>query len=83
MFCPVFRMHGERSPWYEREQEFINNVRQLTSGQPNEVWSFGEEVYEVLRPYLFIREKLRPYLRVHDVTAVDCTDLGGGQDVDR
>ena len=62
-FCPVFRMHGERSPWYEREQEFINNVRQLTSGQPNEVWSFGEEVYEVLRPYLFIREKLRPYLR--------------------
>ena len=62
-FCPVFRMHGERSPWYEREQEFINNVRQLTSGQSNEVWSFGEEVYEVLRPYLFIREKLRPYLR--------------------
>lgn len=62
-FCPVFRMHGERSPWYEREQEFIDNVRQLTSGQPNEVWSFGEEVYEVLRPYLFIRERLRPYLR--------------------
>lgn len=63
-FCPVFRMHGERSPWYEREQEFINNVRQLTSGQPNEVWSFGEEVYEILKPYLFIRERLRPYLRM-------------------
>ena len=62
-FCPVFRMHGERSPWYEREQEFINGVRQLTSGQDNEVWSFGEENYEILKSYLMIREQLRPYIR--------------------
>jgi len=62
-FCPVFRMHGERSPWYEREQEFIDNVRQLTSGQDNEVWSFGEDNYEILKEYLFIRERLRPYIR--------------------
>lgn len=62
-FCPVFRMHGERSPWYEREQEFINGVRQLTSGQDNEVWSFGEENYEILSKYLFVRERLRPYIR--------------------
>lgn len=62
-FCPVFRMHGERSPWYEREQEFRNGVRQLTSGQDNEVWSFGEDNYEILKKYLFIRENLRPYIR--------------------
>lgn len=62
-FCPVFRMHGERSPWYEREQEFRNGVRQLTSGQDNEVWSFGEDNYEILKKYLFIRERLRPYIR--------------------
>ncbi|MBQ9928763.1 MAG: glycoside hydrolase family 31 protein [Lachnospiraceae bacterium] len=62
-FCPVFRMHGERSPWYEREQEFIDGVRQLTSGQDNEVWSFGEDNYEILKKYLFIRENLRPYIR--------------------
>lgn len=62
-FCPVFRMHGERSPWYEREEEFINGVRQLTSGQDNEVWSFGEDNYEILKKYLFIRERLRPYVR--------------------
>ncbi len=62
-FSPVFRMHGERSPWHEREQEFINNVRQLTSGQDNEVWSFGEENYHILKKYLFIRERLRPYIR--------------------
>ncbi|MGN1205014.1 MAG: TIM-barrel domain-containing protein [Lachnospiraceae bacterium] len=62
-FCPVFRMHGERSPWYEREQEYIDNVRQLTSGQDNEVWSFGEDNYRILRKYLFVRENMRPYIR--------------------
>ena len=62
-FCPVFRMHGERSPWYEREQEFIDNVRQLTSGQDNEVWSFGEDNYEILKKYLLVRENMRPYIR--------------------
>lgn len=54
-FCPVFRMHGERSPWHEREEEFINGVRQLTSGQDNEVWSFGEDNFEILKKYLFLR----------------------------
>ncbi len=62
-FSPVFRMHGERSPWYERKQEYRNGVRQLTSGQDNEVWSFGEENTPILCKYLFIRERLRPYLR--------------------
>lgn len=38
-------------------------MRQLTSGQDNEVWSFGEDNYEILTKYLFIRERLRPYIR--------------------
>lgn len=62
-FCPVFRMHGERSPWYEREQEYINGVRQLTSGRDNEVWSFGEDNYQIMKKYLMLRERLRPYIR--------------------
>ena len=33
-----------------------------TSGSPNELWSFGEEVYEILKYYLEIREKIRPYV---------------------
>lgn len=72
-FNPVFRMHGERSPWYEREQEYINGVRQLTSGQDNEVWSFGEDNYEILKKYLFIRERLRPYIRR---TMDECSESG-------
>ena len=62
-FNPVFRMHGERSPWHEREQEFRNGVRQMSSGQDNEVWAFGEENTPILCKYLFIRERIRPYVR--------------------
>jgi alpha-D-xyloside xylohydrolase len=29
---------------------------------PNEVWSFGEEAYEILKRYLLIRERMKPYL---------------------
>ena len=27
------------------------------------MWSFGEDNYEILKKYLFIRERLRPYIR--------------------
>ena len=63
-FLPVFRLHGERSPWYTREVVIRENGRQeLSSGQPNELWSFGERNYEIMKRYLFIRENLRPYIR--------------------
>jgi alpha-D-xyloside xylohydrolase len=62
-FCPVFRMHGERSPWYEKEQQYIDGIRQITSGQDNEVWSFGPENERILTKFLFIRERIRPYVR--------------------
>jgi len=31
-------------------------------GGPNEVWSFGEQAYEIMTRYLFIREQIKPYL---------------------
>ncbi len=62
-FSPVFRLHGERSPYYEREQEFRDNIRQFSSAQDNEVWTWGEDMYNILKQYLFIREALRPYIR--------------------
>jgi alpha-D-xyloside xylohydrolase len=49
-FCPLFRLHGCRQPETE------------ATGAANEVWSFGEEAYEILRELLFLRERLRPYL---------------------
>lgn len=62
-FCPVFRLHGERSPYYEREEEFRDNIRQFSSAQDNEVWTWGEEIFQILKQFLFIRERLRPYIR--------------------
>lgn len=34
-----------------------------TSGSPNEVWSYGNEVYEICKKYMLLREKLRPYIK--------------------
>ncbi len=49
-FCPLFRLHGVRTDG--------SGAREA----PNEVWSFGEEAYAILRDLLFLRERLRPYI---------------------
>ena len=55
-FCPLFRLHGHRTlkPETGRTCWF--------SGGPNEVWSFGDEAYEIIKGLLFLRERLRPYI---------------------
>jgi alpha-D-xyloside xylohydrolase len=32
------------------------------TGSDNEIWSFGDEQYEIIRRLLFLRERLRPYV---------------------
>ena len=32
------------------------------SGGPNEVWSYGDQAYEVFVKYMYVRERLRPYI---------------------
>ncbi len=34
----------------------------MPSGAENEVWTYGEEVYEICKKYMFLREKMRPYI---------------------
>jgi alpha-D-xyloside xylohydrolase len=53
VFCPVFRLHGFREP-------ALRNT--VSSGGPNEVWSFGEKAYEIICELLHLRERLKPYL---------------------
>jgi len=56
VFCPLFRLHGVRLP--------LNGLYGAqSSGADNEVWSFGDTAYEIIRKLLFLREKLKPYLR--------------------
>lgn len=60
-FCPVMRIHGCRQP----AQQIINKageVREWT-GADNEIWSYGEENYEIMKKFILIREKMRGYTR--------------------
>jgi alpha-D-xyloside xylohydrolase len=54
VFCPLFRLHGDREP--RTPTSFAQ------TGGPNEVWSFGEEAYGIISGVLRLRERLRPYL---------------------
>jgi alpha-D-xyloside xylohydrolase len=60
-FSPVMRLHGDRTPYEDVVGE--DGLPRLRSGGPNELWSFGEEVYEILARYTHLREWLRPYTR--------------------
>ncbi|KAI5919528.1 glycoside hydrolase family 31 protein [Camillea tinctor] len=60
-FCPVFRLHGDREP--KQPRLGTTGGSHCLSGAPNEVWSYGEAVYGICKTYLFLREKLRPYVR--------------------
>jgi alpha-D-xyloside xylohydrolase len=61
VFCPLTRLHGVRDvPANRRDDE---------NGGPNEVWSFGDAVYGLLKEQLFMRERLRPYVMAQMLVA--------------
>jgi alpha-D-xyloside xylohydrolase len=60
-FCPVMRMHGDRQP--QEPVRAADGSSRNPSGAPNELWSFGEDVYEILVRYVELREAMRPYTR--------------------
>lgn len=54
VFCPLFRLHGDREP--------RTPTSSAQTGGPNEVWSYGEPAYEIISGLLHLRERLRPYI---------------------
>ena len=60
-FCPVMRLHGDREP--RQPQVGTTGGASCCSGAANEVWSYGEKVYEICRKYMEYRERMRPYTR--------------------
>jgi alpha-D-xyloside xylohydrolase len=66
------RIHGVNQPG----EKFEINGQTGSTGAPNEVWSFGEEAFEILSHYLNIRERLRPYIQKHmDIASEDGTPV--------
>lgn len=55
-FCPVMRLHGNRLPQMGYEEG-------MGTGSPNEIWSFGDEIFSIAKDYIFLRERLRDYIR--------------------
>ena len=60
-YCPVMRMHGDREP--RQPQYGTTGGATCRSGAANEVWSYGDKVYDICVKYMNIREKLRDYTR--------------------
>ncbi len=60
-FLPVMRLHGFREP-FKPPLSGSGGGKQI-SGAENEIWSYGEEVYEICKKYIFLRERMRPYVR--------------------
>ncbi|TAH66568.1 MAG: family 31 glucosidase [Anaerolineaceae bacterium] len=60
-FCPVMRLHGDREP--RQPQYGTSGGASCCSGADNEVWSYGEKVYDICVKYMNIREQLRDYTR--------------------
>ena len=54
VFCPLFRLHGDRQPRVPTGFEM--------TGGPNEAWSYGDAAFPRIAAALRLRERLRPYI---------------------
>ena len=60
-YCPVMRLHGDREP--RQPQLGSGGGASCCSGAANEIWSYGDEVFEICKEYIRIRESMRDYIR--------------------
>ena len=61
-FCPVQRLHGYRDP-YIPAPEGATGAGQCFSGGNNEIWSYGEDAFEIMKDHIFLRNALKPYIK--------------------
>lgn len=60
VFSPVMRLHGSRLRT-KNQKDRHPDVKERSGGD-NEIWSFGEENYKILKGLVELRERLRPYI---------------------
>lgn len=64
VYSPVLRMHGDRGPYNIPALDDRDwGGGYLHTGQPNELWSYGEENYKIMKHYYDIRMSLHEYIR--------------------
>lgn len=63
VFSPILRMHGDRGPYdipTLSDKDFGGGY--LRTGQPNELWSYGEEAFAIMKAQLDLRLSLKEYI---------------------
>ena len=64
VYSPVLRMHGDRGPYNIPPLDDRDwGGGYLHTGQPNELWSYGEANYAIMRKYYDIRVSMHDYIR--------------------
>ena len=61
LFCPVMRLHGDRMNGNPVTR--ANGEACLGSGGDNEIWTFGDKAYDIIKNLISFRERMRPYTR--------------------
>lgn len=63
VFCPVMRLHGARQR-IPGQVERHPGVKERSGGD-NEIWSFGDKNYDIIKDLILLRERLKPYICRH------------------
>ncbi|MBO2516149.1 MAG: family 31 glucosidase [Clostridiales bacterium] len=64
VYSAVFRMHGDRGPYNIPALDDRDwGGGYLHTGQPNELWSYGEDNYAIMRKYYDIRVSMHDYIK--------------------
>lgn len=64
VYSAVLRMHGDRGPYNIPPLDDRDwGGGYLHTGQPNELWSYGEENYKIMRHYYDIRISMHDYIK--------------------
>ena len=64
VYSAVLRMHGDRGPYNIPpldDRDFGGGY--LHTGQPNELWSYGEDNYKIMKKYYDIRISMHDYIK--------------------
>lgn len=63
VFSPILRMHGDRGPHdIPPLSDKDCGGGSLYTGHSNELWSYGEETFDILKKQLNLRLSLKPYI---------------------
>ena len=73
VFSPICRLHGHRRPSGTLPEVVDSGMFDFNTCGPNEVWSYGEKNYGILKELLMLRERMRPYV---EETAAGASETG-------